>query len=72
MKKSEIIKNLLILKTGVNQLGMQHMKDCVPIPVDDIISELQPFAMIEKAFDEAIKTIEAAITIEKIDHINSK
>ena len=72
MKKSEIIKNLQILKTGVTELGMQHIKDKIPFPVEDMIKELEPFAMIEKAFEKAIKRIEISIIIDEIKHINSK
>lgn len=56
--KDQIAKELKELKAKVTQLGHDHLHNIMPIYLERFSVELEPFILLEKSFDEAIKQFE--------------
>jgi hypothetical protein len=58
MEENGITKNLLELKSKVTELGHYHLQSRIPIELSRFAEEMEPFIILEKAFDEAISKFE--------------
>lgn len=54
---NELTSRLADLKSQVSKLGLVHLHGRLPIDVTKLFSIMEPFILIEQAFDRAIKKI---------------
>ncbi len=57
MDKEQLIEKISAFKKDITSLGHQYLKDRMPIEVNDFRKKMNPFIILEKAFDKAIKKI---------------